>query len=306
MAAVGGEDDANIVFVPRTRLRYCDYAPMVHLLPHQVLVRFGLPMLRGGHWPFLMDHGEDDYLPADFTRRLERAWAWTVWPHLVSGSPLSAFSGDDPLRLLAHNMDFWVPAVTGMMQARLSEHSEVIPEDVDEVPLPEAVPLEDGSVLEGAVPGYPRTGGPIWLGEQDARLAVAETVEAADRTGQLRGILDAVKSNRVEDDFSPRWSYAYEDFQRKLHRKRDKIRVRFVELSDTIPVQSPDSDIAGSLVTNEFLATLDVRNREIVVLLASGMSRTEIGRSLGYANHSAVSKRLGRICDAAKTYFAQT
>ena len=166
--------------------------------------------------------------------------------------------------------------------------------------------LEDGSVLHGVIPGHPRQGGEIWFGEDDARAAVCETVEAADHDGRLRGILDAVRSHRVEDDFSSRWSYAKEDFERRLHRKRNKISVRFVELTDTIPVQGPESEVVGKLVTNDFLATLDTRNRQIVVLLNSGMtSRTEIAERLGYANHSAVSKRLTQIRAAAQNYFDQ-
>jgi hypothetical protein len=300
MARIADLGDVNVVFVPRTRSRYHEYAPLLHLLPRRVLLRFGLPLLRGGQWPFMADFAEiDAFLPADLADRLGRAWAWAVWPHLVSGSRLSAFSSDDPVRLLAHNLDFWIPAVTAMMQARLREHDEI-----DKGPLPTVVPLEDGGVLDGAVPGHPRMGGQIWFGEDDARDAVVETVEAADQTGRLRGILDAVRSHRVADDFSPQWSYAREDFERKLHRKRNKVSVRFVELTDTIPLQGPESKIVGSLVTNDFLATLDTRNRQIVVLLNSGMtSRTEIAERLGYADHSAVSKRLAQIRIAAERYF---
>lgn len=116
---------------------------------------------------------------------------------------MATFADKEPLRLLAHNLDFWIPAVTAMLQARLTEHSEI-----DKGPIPSTITLEDGSVLDGAVPGHPRAGGQIWFGEDDARVAVGETVEAADRTGQLRSIVDAVKSNRVADDFSSRCSYA--------------------------------------------------------------------------------------------------
>jgi hypothetical protein len=251
-------------------------------------------------WAFMADYAEiDDFLPADFLHRLQRAWAWMVWPHLESGSAMAAFSRDAPLQLLAHNLDFWIPAVTAMMQARLREYPEI-----DKGPIPDAVTLEDGSVLDGAVPGRPRAGGQIWFGEDDARDAVVETVKAADQTGQLRGIVEAVKSNRVVDDFSSRWSYAREDFERKLHRKRNKIAVRFVELTDTIPVQGPESEVVGNLITNDFMTMLDHRNRQIVVLLNSGMtSRTEIAELLGYANHSAVSKRLGQIRRAAEAHF---
>jgi hypothetical protein len=301
IAQIAELGDVNVTFVPRTRSRYFEYAPLLHLLPARVLDTFGLPTLRGGQWPFMADHARiDDFLSTDFEQRLTQAWAWLVWPHLVSGSRMSAFSNDDPIRLLAHNLDFWVPAVTATIQNRLRDLPEV-----DKGKQPGPVNLEDGSVLPGeAVTGNPRMGGTVWVGEDDAREALVETVEAADQTGRLRGILDAVRSNRVEDDFSSRWSFAREDFERKLHGKRRKVRVRFVELTDTIPVQGPESEVLGSLVTNDFLALLDVRNRQIVVLLNSGVtSRTEIADILGYANHSAVSKRLTQIRRDAEAFF---
>jgi hypothetical protein len=300
MAKIADLGDVNVTFVSRTRARYFEYAPLFHLLPKRVLDMFELPLLRGGQWPFMADwSGIDDFLPPDFEARLARAWAWTVWPHLVSGSKMKAFSADDPIRLLAHNLDFWVPAVTATIQERLRDFPEV-----DKGKTPGPVTLEDGSVLAGAVAGNPRMGGQVWFGEDDARDAVVETVEAADRTGRLRGILDAVRSHRVEDDFSSHWSYAREDFERKLHGKRRKVMVKFVELTDTVPVQGPESEVLGNLVTNDFLTLLDARNREIVVLLNSGVtSRTEIADVLGYANHSAVSKRLAQIRRAAEAYF---
>jgi hypothetical protein len=61
-------------------------------------------------------------------------------------------------------------------------------------------------VLAGAVPGNPRMGGPVWFGEDNAPDAVVETVEAAEGTGQMRSILDAIRSHRIEDDFSSHWS----------------------------------------------------------------------------------------------------
>lgn len=63
----------------------------------------------------------------------------------------------------------------------------------------------------------------------------------------------------------------------------------------------------GNLVTNDFMSLLDVRNRQIVVLLNSGVtSRTEIADILGYANHSAVSKRLAQIRRQAERFFDQS
>lgn len=80
--------------------------------------------------------------------------------------------------------------------------------------------------------------------------------------------------------------------------------MKFVELTDIVPVQGLESEVLGSLITNDFLTLLDGRNRQIVVLLNNGVtSKTEIADVLGYANHSAVSKRLAQIRRAAEAYF---
>nr|WP_143447956.1 sigma-70 family RNA polymerase sigma factor [Kineosporia sp. R_H_3] len=297
---VADQGDVNVMFVPRTRSRYYEYAPLFHLLPRTMLERFGLPLLRGGQWPFLATTTDQDrLLPNDFLNRLERAWAALVWRHLDSGSAMRGFSREDPVRLLAHNLDFWVPPVTRVIQDVLSD----LPESNKGVE-PAVPQLVDGSVLDEALIVNPRVGADVWCGEEEAAGIVRRTVDAADRDGRLRGILDAVRSNRVVDDFSDHWSFAREDFERKLHRKRNRVRVRFVELTDNIPVQGPETEVIDGLVTADFLALLNSRDREVVILLSSGVTKlTEIAEIMGYANHSAVSKRLTRIRKQAATHF---
>ncbi|MEQ1704038.1 MAG: sigma-70 family RNA polymerase sigma factor, partial [Ilumatobacteraceae bacterium] len=281
MAKVAELGDNNVVFVPRTRSRYLEYAPLYHLLPQTTVERFGLPLLRAGQWPFVSDyHSRSDDMPSDFAARLQNAWASHIWRHLMPGSPASGFTKDDPIRLLAHNLDFWLPPVTEVVQDILRSFPAV----GDEIE-PEPVLLEDGTVLEGAVRASTRVGSDLWAGEIDAGEVTAWTIEQADTGGRLRGILDAVRRNRIEDDFSERWSFAREDFERKLYRKRSKVKVTFVELTDTIPVQSPEADVVGHTVTADFMAVLNERDRQVVVLLNSGhTSLTEIADVMGYAN----------------------
>lgn len=300
---IADQGDHNVVFVPRTRSRYYEYSPLFHLLPASTLDMFGLPQLAAGQWPFGMRLGGDidDYLPADFEQRLSRAWAAAVWRHLLPGSPLRGFSKDDPVRLLAHNLDYWIPAVTETIEDTLRSFPLV-----DKGIVEDSVTLEDGSQLPGVLIGNPRMGGDLWRGEEDAAHVLAEVVERADDTGRLRGILDAVRSNRVVDDFSNVWSFEKADFERRLYRKRSKVKVTFVELTDTIPVQGPESHVIGNMVHDDFLALLKPQDREVVVLLSSGVTRlTEIASILGYANHTPVSKRLARIRKQAETFFDQ-
>jgi hypothetical protein len=52
------------------------------------------------------------------------------------------------------------------------------------------------------------------------------------------------------------------------------------------------------------LALLDPIDRQVVVLMNSGVTKlTEVAGELGYANHSAVSKRLARIRKQAQEFF---
>jgi hypothetical protein len=162
--------DINITFVPRTDSRYFEYAPLFHLIPRTVLQRNGLPLLHAGQWPFLADtHQTDRYLPSDFERRLAQAWASVVWGHIFHHkSPMRGFSGSDPIRLLAHNLDYWLPAVTNVIQEELHGFPDVDKGSIVTGP----VRLEDGTVFEGAVRANPRKGGDVWTGEEEASWMV--------------------------------------------------------------------------------------------------------------------------------------
>jgi len=294
--------DVNVIFVPRTASRYYEYAPLFHLLPRAALERHDLPLMPPGQWPFYLQRGDvDASLPADFHDRLSRAWAGVVWRHLMPQphSPISGFTPDDPIRLLAHNLDFWIPPVTEVLQETVRDFPPMFSTGRQQTPLP-------GSILglEGAVLAGPRARGDIWCGEREAAEALRRTVEAADADGRLRGILDAVRSHRCPDDFSSRWTTAREDFERKLYSKRSKVRVRFVELTDTIPVHGPETEVLDRLLCADFMALLDERDRTVVVLLHSGVSKlTEVAEIMGYRNHSAVSKRLDKIRQQAARFF---
>jgi hypothetical protein len=127
-------------------------------------------------------------------------------------------------------------------------------------------------------------------------------------TGEYLIGLVSVGEDRVEDDFSARWSNARADFERKLHRKRNKISVKFVELTDTVPVQGPGTEIEveNPLVFADFMALLDQKERQVVILLNSGYTKlTDIAAEMGYTNHSPISKKLAKIRRQAEALFDQ-
>lgn len=88
------------------------------------------------------------------------------------------------------------------------------------------------------------------------------------------------------------------------HRPTSKIN--FAELTDTIPAQGPDTEleVTSRLVSADFMALLDAKERQVVVLLTSGYTKlTDVAEAMGYANHSPISKKLARIRRQAEMFF---
>jgi hypothetical protein len=295
-------ENANLYLIPNGHKSDFDaFEPLYYLLPLRTLKRFGLPALRRGHWPhWTHNHTMDQHITNDFDGRLAKAFASHLWPWLDSGSRIHAFSEDDPIVLLAHNLNFWLPRIYKVAEERLRDFPRV--EFDSEEQMHKLQELRAG-LPPGIHANRPLCGGSIWCGEEEAREATEELIQVADEDGQLRAILDAVRSNRVKDDFSSLWSYAKEDFERKLYHKRSKVRVSFVQLDEAKPVHAPTSELHENLLWEDFIALLDKKERRIVVCLKNGTTRlSEISKRLGYANHSPVSKALKRIRDKAKRY----
>jgi hypothetical protein len=304
--------ERNFAFVPGTgSARYAEFSPLYNLLPARILERVGLPAMRCGLWPGLdiqaLRYGERlDSLPCDWPQRLGSGLAQLLWPLLYPrpSSPISAFSKNDSLRLLAHNVDFWLPHIDQLLQEMMRDGFRRVTADDDA--LAQMAEL-NRQAAANALAGDPEVtflpglcGGAIWCGEGEAMEVAVRLVETADRDGRLRAVLDALESNRVEDDFSERWSPAKEDFERKLFSKRSKVRVSFVELDDAPPIHAPEAQVEDNLFWEDFLAVVRPKDRRVLVLLRAGHTQSEIAKHLGYANHSPVSKALRRLAEQAK------
>lgn len=295
--------NTNLYLLPDTGgSKYEAFRPLYHLIPQRTLCFHKLPLISRGLWPPSMYHHLlQPLLTKDFDQRAAHAFAHHIWPLLCPGSPVGSFSNNDPLVLLAHNLNFWLPYAYRVAEERMLALGRA---DFDDAKQRAKYMKYRHKVPKTMTLERPLHGGTIWAGEQDAWEATKELVELADRHGQLRGIIDAIKSNRVQDDFSQRWSYAKEDFERHLYRKRAKIRVHFVEIDSAIPVHAPTSELDENLLWEDFIALCDRKERRVVVCLKKGATKVaEISKILGYANHSPVSKTLAGIRRKARKYF---
>jgi hypothetical protein len=301
LAWVSKFPDSNLYLLPDTN-PYEAYLPLYHLLPARSVKTFSLPVFGKGLWPMGLGYPDGWFtdLHNDFREQLSQAFARHLWPLLNSRSPASAFSQDDPIIVLSHNLDFWLPYAYRIIEDRLRAFPRCDSAGPAQIA---ALKRLRAAIPPGMEVDLPLKGGDIWCGEADAWQAAQELVAAADRQGKLRAIIDAVRSHRIEDDFSGRWSHEREDFERKLYHKRLKYKVSFVQLDDTVPVHGPSSEVEEDRLWSDFLALLNPKERRIVVCLRNGTTKaSEISRILGYANHSPVSKALKHIRAKARQY----
>lgn len=275
------EDPSNI---------YEKWAALYHLLPMSWLRRYQLPVPGRGIWPVKGARWFPKLSPGLYSP-LSRAFAELVWRNGLgpSGSPLGAFDRRESLVLLSHDLAYWRGPVEKLIRARCRALGRVPREDEDKHP--SSIRRQDDLSFE-----RPTYGTELWTGEQEAFETARELVDLADADGRLRACIDALRSHRVEDDFSPLWSCAREDFERKLYRKRSKVRISFVEFTDREPFHDADGELQGNILCRDLLALVEPRDRRIVVCVQSGATNVaDIARSLGYANHTPVSKALARI-----------
>lgn len=296
-------EDQNIYLLPYERgTNYYAFQHVLNIIPAKTRINFGLPLIKKGHWPSDLNKWYiNRLLPTNFDEKLSKAFAFHIWPLINSGSKLQAFSKNDPLQLLAHNLNYWLPFLHQLIEKKLSEFPRI---DFDnENQIKELEDARNKLASEIAIE-RPRMGGMLWYGEDEAWQFTKELVDFADNNGNLRAIIDAVQAHRVKDDFSDKWSYAKEDFERKLYRKRNKIKVTFVEIDNALPVHSPSSEIHDNVLWEDFIALFDRKEKNIVVCLKSGVTELKkIAEILGYANHSPVSKSMSKIRKKAEKFF---
>jgi hypothetical protein len=114
----------NVYLLPDSEKRLDAYLPLYSMLPLHILKKFGLPPLRRMLWPPISGIHSweiEPFLPPDFRKRLSRAFATHVWPLIDRGSALDAFASEDPLKLLAHNLEFWLPHAVRVAENHLAE-----------------------------------------------------------------------------------------------------------------------------------------------------------------------------------------
>lgn len=141
----------------------------------------------------------------------------------------------------------------------------------------------------------PRMGGHLWNSEDPYdREWITKLLIDGDTTIQSLGpVVDVLLGSAVHEDFSDRYSWVKEDFERTFYSKRSKVKVRLYEFIDDCPVhEGVDTPGYEDILFRDLMAFFDERDRRIILALRHGKTRSDISEQLGHSGHASVSRRV--------------
>ncbi len=242
---------------------------MFYLLPEEIVARTNLIDFPRDPYRVLDDPKWRDVYESDYFQLvLIDIWAWVIWDYLGIRGGMEQYSGFDPFWLLAHTYSYWM-LVFFRMGLKPERYFNLAPGDTLRY-------LTRGEL-------------------EDAVRDMMTYYMAKSAFSQWRSI---VQEHRAHEDYDTRRSSVKIDFHRKWHHTRAKVKVLDFIQADEEPGFYPYDGIVSRLDIERFTDGLGFMNQRIVKLLLAGYTQAEIGKILGFANHSGVNKRIKKIGEA--------
>jgi len=119
-------------------------------------------------------------------------------------------------------------------------------------------------------------------------------------------MLDIIRQMPCDEDFEKWNTNVRISFMRRWYHTRSK-KVNMVSLEATLEdgesplyyISDPTQDVEGTVIAQDyvdrFMVNLSARDQAILKLRMDGFTLVQIAQQLGYANHSAIIKRMQRI-----------
>lgn len=115
---------------------------------------------------------------------------------------------------------------------------------------------------------------------------------------QFRELAKEVQSAPAAEDFSfKQQNYPRIDFERKWYHTRAKTTVESIEDLDeqSVLAENVEDVVFSNIRIKNFWNSLNDEDKIILHLTMQGLTQKEIANKLGFADHSAVSKRIKKL-----------
>lgn len=273
---------------------------LASLLPDALLTNYGLERKRPSLGLLMVGKSKPTY-----GTKARSAFAQHIWSYLAPRARFNegAFAPNSPLRLLAGDTRFWAHRLYRLALDRRDEYFEPTTHDdegwkpIDE--LREAIlgqlPEEDRHLFRVE---RPLMGGTIWdVFDADEREDVLKAAIDGDGVMEsLEPVIDLLHRHRVHEDFSDRYSWIKEDFERSFYSKRSRLKVDLLETVDDAPAYDLEpNEPYEQVLFRDIIAMLDQKERRLVIALRMGKNASTIARESGLRGHASVSRRIAAL-----------
>jgi hypothetical protein len=296
---VEARSNPNIILVPTVLGTTSLDVMLASLLPDAALQDAGLER-RSANMTLAFPSSQKD--KKDYGSRARKAFSKHVWSMIAPKARLdsSAFSMNSPLQLLAGDTRFWSHRIYRLALDRRdawfepteNEDEDWTPLDVIEREMLSAIPVDTRHKFSVH---RPLVGGEVWDAEDAAERedVLRAAIDGDGVMASLEPVIELLHSHRAHEDFSERYSWIKEDFERSFYSKRARVKVDLVETIDDAAAYDVDSDTAyADVLFRDLLAVLDVRERRLCIALRLGKTASEIARDEGLKGHASVSRRI--------------
>jgi hypothetical protein len=293
-------ENPNMIFVPRQRAGGLTelHVMLASLLPEAALLAAGIDRSSAVFDLTLLNYPER---PSGLAPAICAAFERYIWTKLAPQSRLreSFFSSSSPLRLLSGDISFWMNRVYRVALDIQESFREVDSSEKTWRPLGEVA-----AELSESLPPHlrdrvrvrrPLCGGDLWdiHDAEERELVIEEAINGAGVMDSLEPIIELLHTHRAHEDFSDRYSWVKEDFERSFYSKRSKLQVVLIETVDNAPAWSADDhDGYDRVLLRDILAFLNPRERKLFLALRQGRTVGEIAAREELSGHAAVSRRV--------------
>ncbi len=276
-----------------------DFLPLFYLIPYEMIhVKsnlVGIP--RNPKLAVMVEHWRNVISSDEFLSTLFDCVSFYVWSAFDINPYIHCFSGEDPLFLLANDLNMWIDAYNDLYYS--------IDDMLKNMPITELIPFPT---------------------EDQAKDVFNRIGTRGIIKNNLQPVIDCVKQHRCHEDYDKRMSNPKKDFYRKWNHSRAIVKVVSIEelmkkaelkfssdeeyysLIDQIVEYNnlnSEHEVIYKMDLERYINRLDDKDTEILALKYSGYTQNEIAEKLGYRTHSAVGKRIsGCIRREYFNYFA--
>ena len=251
------------------------FLPLFYLIPDEIAQKRGLADFPRDPYIAVTDEKwRAVYYSKQFQVIVLDTWAWMMWQCLGIKGGIDNYSINNPINRMVCDIGMWA-----WLLSEIGVDIEMLAGFTHGAEIP-FVTMEQAAMN----------------GEKFANLFWNHPML------KMRKVWEIVKTHRDHKDYSSMPSHVKMDFQRHYYHTRAKTKVEPIlgaygddgeeEIIYAPYTQNDFAEVETRIWFDGFLKRLTDKDRQIVSLLEQGYTQEEIGKMLGYANHSGVNKRV--------------